>query len=408
MARSELDVLSERLGRFPSARYPVQHATTQFHLGSVLLNTDAPVPAQAALIVARDLFARAGMRLEAAKATMMLGVALRTARLPDEAAATFTDAGAAFAMLGQVAEQAAASYNLGLACQDRGDAAAAREAWAAARDQFLAAGLPARAAAATRDHGGLLLMAGAAEAAVGLLTEAVDLAQRADDLPGEGAAANTLGLAHLAAADPDAAVTALRSALGCFPRSVRPADHAMVKANLALAYERAGHQDRARLAAGQALALDSAAASVRDQARQVLARQPGAAHGALLAVLDEAPPQQWGPLIRDEVLCLADAPVAERDGQVSGLLDGLLARPGTCYDLAESLLGVVLELPPGDYTLMVQSLVAGTGGRVDSDATRLRAILGSAMARFALPQWQRLAASLNAAAERLGEPTSWR
>ncbi|MDQ3326297.1 MAG: hypothetical protein M3529_11420, partial [Actinomycetota bacterium] len=253
-----------------------------------------------------------------------------------------------------------------------------------------------------------LLRSGEVEAARPLLEQARSLAEQAGDEPGAGAAGNVLGLVHLAAGEPALAVSALRTALSTLPRSIRPAEHAMVKANLALAYEQAGHQDRARLAAGQALALDSAAASVRDQARQVLARQPGAAHGALLAVLDEAPPQQWGPLIRDEVLCLADAPVAERDGQVNGLLDGLLARPGTCYDLAESLVGVVLELPPGDYTLMVQSLVAGTGGRVDSDATRLRAIVGSAMARFALPQWQRLAASLNAAAERLGEPTSWR
>jgi len=397
VAQSEQEVLTERLDRYPPQRYPVQHATTQFHLGSALLHASEWGSAQAALTVAQQVFADSGMRLEAAKASVMLGVALRAVGRLEEAEQTFTAAATDFAALGQGAEQAAASYNLGLVCQDRGDARGAYTAWTVAREVFLAAGYPAQAGAAARDHGGSLLTAGEVGAAVALLTEAVALAQRADDVPGHGAAANALGLAHLADNDPTAAVAVLRSALGCFPRSVRPSENAMVKANLALAHERAAEPARARLAAGQALTLTGAAAPVRQQARAVLSRLPGPAHLALLALLDHEPPESWVPAIREEVLRLADASVAERHRDLRGLLDGLLVRPGTCYDLAESLLSVVLELPPTSYAALVAALVGGVGGRAEQDDERLRAVVGSAMARFALPQWQRLAADFNAA-----------
>lgn len=408
MAQSEQDALTERLGRYPLPRYPVQHATTQFHLGSVLLHVGEVDAAQACLTVARNVFAGTGMRLEQAKATIMLGVALRLAGRLDEAQAAFTAAGTAFSLLDQAAEQAAASYNLGLVSQDRGDSRGAHTAWTTARELFLAAGHPAQAAAAARDHGGSLLTAGDVAAAVSMLSEAVTLAQRADDRPGCGAAGNTLGLAYLAGGDPNSAVEALRDALVSFPRSVRPAEHAMVKANLALAYEQANDPARAHLAAGQALALTSAAAPVRQQARQVLSRLPGPAYTALLRVLDDESPEQRVPVLRAEVLRLVEAPATERDREVRGLLDGLLARPGTCYELAEGLLTVVLELPPASYTTLIAALVEGTGRRTEQDADRLRAVFSSAMARFALPQWQRIAASLNAAATTVDQPAQWR
>lgn len=408
VTQSEQEVLTERLDRYPPDRYPVQYATTQFHLGSVLLNSGDALAALVSLSVARDVFARVGVRLEAAKAGMLGGVALRAVGRIPEARASFTAAVSDFAALDQFAEQAAASYNLGLVCQDLGDSGGAYTAWSTARELFLTVGYPAQAAAAARDHGGCLLADGDVAAATSLLREAVALAEHAADTAGLGAASNILGLAHLSADDPAAAIAALRSALACFPRSVRPADHAMVKANLALAYEQAGELPRARLAARQALALSSAAAPVRRLAREVLARLPGPEYVALLAVLDIEDPDHWQPTIREEVLRLAESSAVERNREIRGLLDGLLARPGACYDLAESLLAIVLELPPGSYATLVTALVAGTGGRAEQDAERLRSVFGSAMARFALPQWQRIAASLNAAATAAGEPAQWR
>jgi len=90
------------------------------------------------------------------------------------------------------------------------------------------------------------------------------------------------------------------------------------------------------------------------------------------------------------------------------VFDGLLTRSGASYNVAEALLQVVLELPPRPYALMVAALVAAGAGRSEQDNDRLRTVLSSAMARFAMPQWQRLAASLNAAAAEAGLPGQWR
>ena len=400
-------MLLERLGRYPAERYPVQHATTQFHLGSVLLHAGELPESVAALQVAQTVFARAGMRLEAGKSMVMLGVAHRTAGRLDDAAQALTSAADVLAGLDAAAERGAAAYNLGLVRQDAGDRPGAHAAWAAAREELLSAGHPAQAAAAARDHGASLLAAGEVDEALPLLAQAAALAERAGDDPGTAAAANALGLAHLAAHDASAAVGVLRRALAFAPRAVRPADHAMVKANLALAYEHAGNTPRARLAAVQALGLPAAAAPVRAQARALLARLPGRSTDDLLAVLAAEDRDQWAPLVREEAVRTADAP-AERRALVRALLDGVLAHPDTAYDRAQVLLEVVLELPPRTYDVLVAAIVEGCAGRSSQDDERLRVVFGSALARFAIPQWQRLAASLNAAADAAGLPAGWR
>jgi hypothetical protein len=107
-------------------------------------------------------------------------------------------------------------------------------------------------------------------------------------------------------------------------------------------------------------------------------------------------------------LRVADSPAPERHDVLTGLLNGMLARPAACYDLAESLLQVVLELPPRSYDLLVTAIVHASAGRPEQDSARLQSVVGSALARFAMPQWQRLAASLNAAAEAAGLAATWR
>lgn len=408
MAQPEQESLVDRIARYPVERYPVQHATTQFHLGSALLHAGDTAPALEALAVARQVFADAGMRLETGKATMMLGVGLRAAGRLQEAVAAFTAAGELLDPLEAPAEQAAAAYNLGLVLQDQGDLDGAYAAWSRARELFLAAGYPAQAGAAARGHGASLLTSGDVPSALAMLEQAAALAERAGDDTGTAAAANVLGLAHLAAGDAVSAVAVLRRALSFVPRTVRAGDHAMVKANLALAHEQAGDRARARLAALQAAAVPSAAPPVRAQAQEVLSRLPGAASADLLAVLDSEVREQWVLTLREEVMRAVELPPRERCHVLRGFLDGVLARPESSYALAESLLSVVLELPPRPYALVVESLVAAGVGRPAEEDERLHAVLGSAMARFAMPQWQRLAASLNAAAEAAGQPATWR
>jgi len=408
VAPPEPESLLDRLARYPVERYPVQHATTQFHLGSALLHAGDTPPALDALRTAQQLFSAAGMQLETAKATLMLGVGQRAAGQLEEAAAAFRAAADTLALVDQPAEQAAATYNLGLVLQDRNDLDGAHAAWTRAQELFLAAGYPAQAAAAARDLGGSLLTAGEIPAALSMLEQASALAERAGDDVGTAAAANALGLAHLAASDAPAAVAVLRRALAFIPRSVRPADHAMVKANLALAHEQAGDPPRARLAARQAYAVTSAAVPVRRQTQELLQRLPGSASDDLFAVLDEEDREQWFAVVREEVLRAVELPAAARVEFVRDFVDGFSARPDTSYALAETLLGVVLELPPPTYALVIDALVAACAGRSEDDVAGVQAIVGSAMARFPIPQWQRLAASLNNAAEAAGQPPTWR
>src|SRR5215212_11475176 len=87
-----IEELEERLARFPPERYPVQHATAQFHLGVALANAGRPAEAERALHVAARLFAPDRLPTEHAKATNALGAALRLAGRLDEAAAAFSRA----------------------------------------------------------------------------------------------------------------------------------------------------------------------------------------------------------------------------------------------------------------------------------------------------------------------------
>lgn len=395
-----------QLRRHPADRYPVQHATAAFHLGSLHLQRDRVPAALELLDMAHAGFGRAGLRLEQAKAELMLGVALRAAGRPADAREALSGAMGTFAELGQDAEQAAAAYNLGLVAGAEGDGEAARDALTRARELFLEARHVAQAGSATRELATSLLTAGEAGAAVPLLVEALELSSRGGDGSGAGGAANVLGLAHLAMEDPTSAVTAFTEAVVLHPRSVRPAEHAMAKANLALALQRAGDLPRARLAALQALATPGADGPVVEQGRSLLAQLPRTG-GVLFAVLDAEPPDRWQSVVRDEVLRWIDSAPAVQRREAGDWVQGVLARPGAAPALGEALLGVLLELPPPDYAAVVALVVRAAGRCEEPEAERFRAFTRSSMARFALPQLQRMAGTFDQAATDAGEPARW-
>lgn len=405
-AESDVDELRSQLGRYPPDRYPVQHATAAFHLGTLHLQRERVSQALEVLQVAQEVFGRVGMRLEQAKAALMGGVALRTAGQPASARAVLAGAMHAFAELGQDAEEAAASYNLGLVLGEQDQGEAARQALARARDLFLHTGHPVQAGSAARELGTSLLTAGDPEAARPLLAEALELAARGGDGAGAGSAANVLGLAHLAIGEVDDAVGAFRDAVGMHPRSVRPGEHAMAKANLALALGRSGDTARARLAALQARATPGADVPVVAQCERLLAELPDTGDGVFF-VLEREPPERWQPVVRDEVLRWIDSDDAVREREARGWVQGTLSRPGAAPALGEALLGVLLELPPPAYLCVVGCLVRATGQRTQPDADRFRAVIRSAMARFPLPQFQRMAGTFDQAAADAGEPAQW-
>lgn len=364
-----IDELEARIAQHPAERYPVQNATASFHLGALLAEAGRAAEAVEALRRSVTLFGRAGLREEQAKSRNALGAALRLTGDTVAAATSFREAAAELAAAGLALEEGAALHNLGLAARD---ATALRRA----RARFAAAGETRHEAAAARELGLVLLEQGDLADAERVLVEAVSLAERAGDLAGLGAASNVLGLALLALERPAEAAAAFRSSAGAHGRGVRPSEHAMAKANLSLAHERSGDPRRARLAARQALAVAAAPAPVRAQAESVLGRLPDEP-GDLARVLAEEPEETRLAVAREELVRWAAAPGEELRREAAAWVE--LGSP----ELAEPLLGALLELPPAEM-----SAIAAELARCADE--RFRTAVERASARFPVPQLGRL------------------
>jgi tetratricopeptide (TPR) repeat protein len=397
--------LTSRLARYPADRYPMQHATVSFQLGSALTEAGRFQEAERALAVAAELFGPDRLPAEHAKALNARGAALRAAGSFAEAATCFETAAARFEAVELPLERGAALFNLGLVRRELGEDAV--ECFRQARALLDADRVPGHAAAAARELGAALLAAGAAADALAVLGDAVTLAERARDLPGLGAALNTLGLAQLAEARPREAVEAFVGAVGAHPRSVRPENHAMAKANLALAHERAGEPVRARLAARQALGVPGVPPAVCSTAAAVLERV-GPGPGELLDVLDLEPEQRWPVLVREELVRWSEAWPEDQAMEADAFVDGVLARPAAAPELVATWLGGLLELPPGSMATLVVAALQALRGRRAEETERFRSLVARGCARFHVPQMQRLTAVFEELAAQHGGPRSWR
>lgn len=402
---SPVDELQARLARYPADRYPVQHATTQFHLGVAYTGQGRLDVAEEALRTACQLFKPDQLPAEHAKACNALGAVQRMTGRLDQAAESFRTAAALFASSSLPLEQGAALYNLGLVEQEAGGDGV--EVLGQALDLLDPDQVPGQTAAAARELGASLLAAGRPDEAVPALEGAIELASRVGDRIGLGGAANVLGLAHLAAGRPADAVAALEQAVAAHPRSVRPDGYAMAKANLALAHEAAGRSGRARLAALQALGAPAAPTPVAAQATAVLHRT-GAGAGALWAVLDEEPEDRWPALVREEAVRWADAGDAPRAAELQAWVAGQLARPSRAIVLAEALMAALIELPPAPMDLLLQATLHAVGEREEADQLMFARQCSQALARFPVPQLLRLKDAFEAGAGDLGlAATSW-
>jgi len=385
--------LQQRVAGYDEARYPVQHATARYHLGVVLTDAGRVDEALESLARAAELFAPELLPVEHAKALIALGAARRLAGQVEPAAAAFARAAELFEAAGLEQELGAAFFNLGLVRRERQPAAAAD---CFRRAAALFAG--AAEAAALRELGTTLFELGELDEATSTLERARGLAERGDPA-GYGGAANALGLVHLAADRTEEAIEAFRQAAGAHPRSVRPAEFAMAKANLALAHERAGDLPRARLAATQALGVGEPPPPVAAQAEGVLVRA-GEASGDLRQVLALEPEDRWEGLVREEVVRLSDALEAERQAAAGTWIDDSSA------ELAQTWLGVLLELPPEMMELHIRSVLATLEGCDREVAGRFRDDVSRASARFHVPQLLRLEETFRRLAEELDEPWS--
>jgi len=386
--------LEQRLARYDATRYPVQHATTRFHLGVVLADKGRVAEAIESLQSAAELFDPGALPVEHAKALNALGAALRLADELGQAEAAFGRAAELFerANLGQ--EHGAALFNLGLVRRER-DPAAAAECFR--RAAALLAGGPE--AAAARELGATLLGLGELDEATRMLERAAELAELRDPV-GYGGALNALGLARLAAGEAEAAIASFRQAAGAHPRSVRPAEFAMAKANLSLAYEQHGDEPRARLAARQALGVAEPPAPVAAQAIGVLHRIGRGTTNDLLQVLDQEPRAGWEGILREELARSRDAPPDVRRTDAATWIDG------SSTELAEVWLGGLLELPSEGMETLIRSALEALGSCDAAVRERFHADVSRAAARFHVPQLLRLEESLRRIAAELGEPWS--
>jgi tetratricopeptide (TPR) repeat protein len=391
--------LEQRLRRYPPDRYPVQHATAQFHLGVALANAGRIEAAETALRAALRIFEPERLPVERAKVLNALGAVLRLAGRMDAAAAAFEDAAVAFGAATQPLEEGAAFFNLGLVRRDLGDHPAAEAAFDHARRLLDERRVPTQAGAAARELGVTLLERGSLERAVEQLEEAARLAAEQGDRAGLGAALNALGLARLARGDTLGAVESFRDAAAAHPYGVRPQEHAMVKTNLALAHERDGDLPRARLAAAQAVAVPEAPQAVKEQARAILERI-GAPAGDLLTILDDEPDELRIALVREELLRLLASAPEERDAELARWVEQTAARGP---DFAETWLAALLELPTQELEALVGGVVAAVGRLEPRAAERVRADLAAATARFHLPQLIRLKDTFDRVAIELGQ-----
>jgi tetratricopeptide (TPR) repeat protein len=410
-----LDTLREEVARHDPARRPVQHATACFHLGTALIAAGDARAAVEALEQAAAGFPPEGLPVEHAKARTMLGVALRDLGATAEAEATFAAAAALFVENDQPLEAAAARYNRGLVLRDAGDDRAAAEAFRAALEVFTGADARAQATAAARELGTSLLATGDLDDARQAMEESQELARRAGDRAAIGAAANVRGVVELAAGRPDAAAAAFLDACGAHPVSVRPGEHGMARANLALAHARAGESARAQLAARQALAIEALPEPARRQAQEVLRETSAGAGGGttvpapLTVVLGSAAPGELFGLLRAELARLGtigdhavrtDAVAEHGRALVAALRD-----PAGRTDRAAAWLEVVLEQPPAMFEAVLEAVVRAAEDEPEA-ASIARSVTGASV-RFHAPQWMRVRDTLASIAARAEVRTPW-
>lgn len=407
MEDTAIAALRDRLGRHPADRYPMQHALAQLHLGSRLFELGALEEAIEALATAAALF---GERLPVEHATALnqLGAVLRQAGRDAQARGAFSRAAAVFETHQRPAERAAATFNLGLVAAGAGDHAGAAEAFATALAAFGELGQAASRGAASRELGRALLAMDRVPEALSAFTTGLADAGQTGDRMALGDALNGLGLAHLAAGTAEDAADAFRAAADAHPRGVRPDQHAMAKANLALALEALADLPGARIAARQAAAIEAAAGAVRAQAGAVLSRagEPGP-EGDLLNVLDGLERDAWPAMVRGEVTRWLELDRADRIGELRTFVSGAVARGGTAPELAEAFFGVVLEQPPDMTALLVDDVMAAVGALPDEAVELFRSATGRALPRFAMPQWFRLRGLLTEAAAASGVAGGW-
>lgn len=391
MEDSSLERLSRALQRFPLDRYPVKHASIQRRLGAALAAEARWDEAARAFGLALGAYGE-DLPVERAETLNILGAVLRELGDLDRAAASFREAISLLEGADAGARAGFAWHNLGLVLRDQGETSTALLAFRSAAALFPPSDQPAGLAATLRELGSSLLEQGELVPALPLLERAVHLAAAGGDRVGLGAATNVLGLIKLAMGDGDGAVAAFTESASAHPLSLRPAAHAMAKANLALAEETTGDKDRARQSAHHALSISESPEAVVAQAKAVLDRL-GTAYD-LHRILDELPEGRWEGMLREEIGHWARVAEEDRAELAGSWISGQERRRAGAERRQEALFAAMLELPPAAFDLVAASLVETALSLEEGTRAWFFDLCSRAAARFHIPQMSRLEVAL--------------
>lgn len=387
-ADDAVTALRRRLRERPADRFPIDHATTRYHLGVALAARDDLDGAEESLVEAAHLF-EGRLPAEWAKVLNALGAILRARGRPGAAEDAFGHAARVFGEQGLALDEAAAWFNLGLVTLDQGAVETARQWFEQAAGGFPADTAPLQRSAALREQGGAVLVLGRAEEALPLLQEARRLAETEPHPDTVAAASNVAGIALLELDRVDDARSSFAAAVANAPPGTRPEMQAMARANLALAYQLAGDRHRARLLARQVLTMPAAVAAVVDQAHEIIARV-GDRPGGFVRLLLETPDEERIPLTRAEMARWLRLDDRRRTREVGAWIDEQPSDRTSRASIAEPWLATLLELPPSDLTALADAVDTALRDRPAEDAEAFRTGVSAAMIRFHEPQWRRL------------------
>lgn len=389
-ADSTAATLRQRLADRPADRFPIDHATTRYHLGLVLASADDLGGAEESLVEAARLFEHR-LPVEWARTLNALGAVLRAGNRPHTAEAAFRHAARVFGEHRLHLDHAAATFNLGLAVLDQGRHEEAARWFEQAGSHFPAGAAPVQRSAARREQGAALLLLERPAEALEALQEARELAETASDPDGVAAAANVAGLALLELDRAEEARSAFATSLANAPAATRSGVHAMARANLALACERTGDHRRARFLARQVVTMPAVETAVSDMAREILLRV-GDRPGGLVRLLLDAPADEHVPLVRAEMGRWSRLDEVRLEAEIAAWIDEQPTDRSSRAAVAEPWLAALLELPPPQLDRIAAAVNAALVTRPAEVAEPFRAGVSAAMVRFHQPQWRRLQA----------------
>jgi hypothetical protein len=124
-------------------------------------------------------------------------------------------------------------------------------------------------------------------------------------------------------------------------------------------------------------------------------------------VLDLEPSDGWAVATREELARWLDADPEELKAEAGAWVDGQLDRPAAGADLAHTWLAALLELPGEAVDRLILATLQALALRDEAAIARFRSEVSRAMARFHVPQWQRLVDRFNRAAALIGQEPSW-